>query len=151
MTSDVNVSDPAKVEAKNKNFAAGTDAGHCDSSAQGFFLVRLALGHPALLSTKPQPPPALSFNVPKDEEILIATPKPCPQCQWASQPSWHMQQGFISPCRTALPFSPSRREGGGSKAQEDFHAYGYRQPEPWTARDNLISAPLQLPRSSKFC
>lgn len=72
MTSDVNVSDPAKVEAKNKNFAAGTDADYCDSSAQGFFLVRLARGHPALLSTKP--PPALPLSIPKHEEILTASP-----------------------------------------------------------------------------
>lgn len=64
-TSAVNASDPATVEAKNKNFGAGTDADYCDSSAQGFFLVRLALGHPALPSTKPQPPPSLSVSVPK--------------------------------------------------------------------------------------
>lgn len=137
MTSDVNVSDPAKVEAKNKNFAAGTDAGYCDSSAQGFFLVRLAQGHPALLSTKP--PPALPFSIPKHGEILTATPQSTstvPVCI----PALLTQQGFTSPCRAALPFSPSRREGG-SKAKLISVPMDTDGHQPWTARDNLISAP----------
>lgn len=140
-TSDVNVNDPAKVEAKNKNFPAGTDAGYCDGSAQGSFLVRLALGHPALPSTKPQPPPSLSFRVPEDEETHPApTPNPSGNRTPPADPAPRAGQLF-----------PSLNRQEGLKQKGIFHAYGYRWPGAMNCKGRTHLCPLQLPHSSKFC
>lgn len=149
MTSDVNVSDPAKVEAKNKNFAAGTDAGYCDSSAQGFFLVRLALGHPALLSTKPQPPPALSFSVPKDEEILTATPQTVSTLPGSIPALLPRAAGIRLPSSSQL--FPSPRAGAGSKAEEDFSCLWIQTARAMNCKGQPHLCPLQLPLGSKLC
>lgn len=132
MTLDVNVSDSAKVDASNKNFGAGTEADYCDSSAQEFFLVRLALGHTALQKHKTtiipipflQRPKRMRKSVQHAAKPQNASTDACGK----PTPSRHEDQPICLPLQGGafLLFCMQEEEEG--KQKWSLHAGGYRWP-----------------------
>lgn len=139
------------MEAKNKKFGARADAGSCNSSAQGFSLVRLALGHPALPSTNPQPPLSLSFSIPKDQEIHRAHCKTPNRDHWDIPPLLPLAPADSSPLAGQLFLLPEQAGGRKKKQKQIFGAYGYRWPQAMNCKGQTHVWPRQLPHSSKFC